>query len=249
MPDLILQQFNCENGLELVIDTQTGECFASQRALARMCGKALSTIQNWIQGDRRGDRKIELKEAQIQTGSGFQVAMLLDEPTIYEALAKYNPQLLCQCAKAGLRVYLHMLAGFTVTSSAVEPSEKSAELPQTYKEALIALVKQIEAQEILEAQNKLLQQQTEQLSEAVDELFEYSSIIRVAKFNELSETAFQWSRLKAVCQVKGLEIKKAPCPRYGSKNLYPHEAWRIAYPDARLPETTTLTIRKDSAIA
>jgi hypothetical protein len=36
-------------------------------------------------------------------------------------LCTYKPELLIQCAKAGLRVYLHQLAGFKVTSTATQP--------------------------------------------------------------------------------------------------------------------------------
>jgi hypothetical protein len=87
------------------------------------------------------------------------------------------------------------------------------------------------------------QQQNEQLSEAVDELFNYSSIVRVAKFNGISETRFKWHRLKTVSNQMGLEIKKVPCPRFVEKNLYSHDAWRVAYPGIALPETTTLVIQ------
>lgn len=100
-----------------------------------------------------------------------------------------------------------------------------------------------------EADLKLAQQTVEVLEEAVeeqaeiiDELFDYSSILRIAKYNGCSEKAFKWQVLKAASKSMGLEIKKAPCPRFGTKNLYAHDAWRLAYPDYALPETTTLRI-------
>jgi len=114
--------------------------------------------------------------------------------------------------------------------------------PQTYLEALKALVATEEEKEILKLQNEQLEKENELLSEAVDELFNYSSIIRVAKFNDVSETQFQWRRLKAVTLKMGLEIKKVPCPRYEYKLLYPHDAWRVAYPDISLPETLTIRV-------
>jgi phage regulator Rha-like protein len=116
--------------------------------------------------------------------------------------------------------------------------------PGSYKEALKALVAEIEAKEQLEAENALLEQENHQLSEALDELFDCSSIIRIAKFNLVSESNFSWHRLKAVSIQMNLEIKKVPCPRFVTKNLYSHDVWRVAYPTMRLPETTTLVIKR-----
>ncbi|MFM6726303.1 MAG: KilA-N domain-containing protein [Dolichospermum sp.] len=117
------------------------------------------------------------------------------------------------------------------------------QIPQTYSQALLEAAKLAEENERLEAQNVILERQNEQLSEAVDELFGYSSIIRVAKFNSISENRFKWHRLSAVSVQLGLEIKKVPCPRFGEKNLYSHDVWRVAYPGIPLPETNTLVVR------
>ena len=116
-------------------------------------------------------------------------------------------------------------------------------VPQTYSEALLEAGRLAQEKEILEEQKRLLEEQNEHLSEAVDELFNYSSIIRVAKFNKIPETQFKWYRLKAVSTKMGLEIKKVPCPRFVEKNLYSHDAWRVAYPGIALPETTTLVVQ------
>lgn len=116
-------------------------------------------------------------------------------------------------------------------------------VPQTYAEALLEAAHLAQENERLERQNSLLEQQNECLSEAVDELYDYSSIIRVAKFNNVSEKQFKWHRLKATSEQMGLEITKVPCPRFGEKNLYSHEVWRVAYPGVALPEVTTLVVK------
>lgn len=106
---------------------------------------------------------------------------------------------------------------------------------------------QVRLHEILEHQALIiasLEDDNQRQSEVIDELFDYSSIIRIAKYNSISETNFNWRVLKKICQNSKLEIKKAPCKTYGEKNLYPHEAWRLAYPHHKLPETTTLVINR-----
>jgi uncharacterized protein (UPF0335 family) len=119
---------------------------------------------------------------------------------------------------------------------------KTPSLPKNYKEALKALIAEVEAKERLEEEKALLEQENHQLSEALDELFDYSSIVRVAKFNKVHESNFSWRPLKALSIKMGKEIKKVPDARYEFKNLYSHDVWRVAYPDVRLPETTTLVI-------
>lgn len=124
-------------------------------------------------------------------------------------------------------------------------SQKSAaSLPQNYKEALKALIAEVEAKEQLEAEKALLEEENYQLSEALDELFDYSSIVRVAKFNNVHESNFSWRSLKAMSIKMGLEIKQVPDARYMTKNLYSHDVWRVTYPGVKLPETTTLVISR-----
>lgn len=116
--------------------------------------------------------------------------------------------------------------------------------PRNYKEALKALLAEVEAKEQLEAEKALLEQENHQLSEALDELFDYSSIVRIAKFNQVHESNFSWRSLKAMSIKMGLEIKQVPDARYMTKNLYSHDVWRVTYPGVKLPETTTLVISR-----
>ena len=117
-------------------------------------------------------------------------------------------------------------------------------IPQTRSEALRLAADLAKENEQLEAEKALLEAENHQLSEALDELFDYSSIVRIAKFNKIHESKFDWRSLKALSLKMGKEIKKVPDARYEFKNLYSHDVWRVAYPDVRVPETTTLVISR-----
>jgi hypothetical protein len=97
------------NGLELIVDQSNGAVFASQRALARMCGVTPKAIRDWR---NKGVYQINVISAQISTKGGVQGGELFDEDAIFEVFKEYNSDLLVQCAKAGLRMYLHGLAGY-----------------------------------------------------------------------------------------------------------------------------------------
>jgi prophage antirepressor-like protein len=115
-------------------------------------------------------------------------------------------------------------------------------IPQTFADALRLAADLQEEKDRLEIENKMLLEENEHLSETVDELFSYSSIVRVAKYNRCSEKSFNWRRLKATSIQMRLEIKQVPDPNFGTKNLYSHDVWRVAYPGIALPETTTIRI-------
>lgn len=136
----------------------------------------------------------------------------------------------------------NLVEAFTAAKNRSSQTVRS--LPSDYKEALKALIAEVEAKEQLEAEKALLEAENHQLSEALDELFDYSSIVRIAKFNKIHESKFDWRSLKALSLKMGKEIKKVPDARYETKNLYSHDVWRVAYPDVRLPETTTLVIAR-----
>jgi hypothetical protein len=97
------------DGLELIVDQSNGAVFASLRALARMCGVHPTIVDR---GLKKAVTKIDVVSAQIPTATGLKTVTLFDEYAIFEAFKEYNPDLLVQCAKAGLRMYLHGLAGY-----------------------------------------------------------------------------------------------------------------------------------------
>lgn len=90
-------------------------------------------------------------------------------------------------------------------------------LPGNYVEALKALVKAEEQKALQQAQIEILEADNERQAQAIDELWNYSSIIRVAKYNNCSEKAFEWRKLVAASKALGVEVKKVPCPRFETK--------------------------------
>lgn len=117
-----LQNYN-NDGLELVIDLETGEAFASLRAAARMTDKENSTINRYVNGTSQTSAQMTLLQAEILTTTGLKTSALLNESQILEVVAKYKPDLLIKFAQAGLRVFLHQLAGYKVNSTAVVQPE------------------------------------------------------------------------------------------------------------------------------
>lgn len=74
MIDSSLQRFD-QDGIELIINTETGESFASISGYARMSGKIPSTISRRL--TMSGLREKGLEQAQIETVSGLQQSMLI----------------------------------------------------------------------------------------------------------------------------------------------------------------------------
>ena len=114
MTNISLQRFD-HDGIELIIDTQTGESFATVRGYARMSGKTHTTILRRL---KVVDSDV-LNHAQIQTAGGLQGGALIPEDLICQWLPKDNPAMASQVLKLGVRLFLHTIAGFQVKSDAI----------------------------------------------------------------------------------------------------------------------------------
>ena len=173
----------------------------------------------------------------VYTLGGTQSATVIWEPGIYQLLSKSR--------KPKAKLFQKWL--FEEVIPSIRKTGKY-EIEQKPKTALELAKEQVKLLEQIELQQQIIDNQEKDLlrqSEVIDELFDYSSIIRIAKFNNVPESIFKWQTLKAASQKMNLEIKKVPCPRFGEKNLYSHDTWRFCYPSIKLPETTTLTISRD----
>ena len=204
-----LTRFETKDGVELVIN-EVGESFATVRGYARMSGRDASTISRRLKGVG-SDR---IKEAEIITPGGIQGVALISEDIITDWIVEDNPLLAKAMLKAGVRVFLHTAAGYQLTSNAIVPTTPA--LPQTYIEALELLLASEKDKERLALENSMqaaqideLEEDVDRLSEIADELFNYSSIIRIAKLNNVNEKVYNWRKLKAASKVKGVEVKHA----------------------------------------
>lgn len=104
-----------------------------------------------------------------------------------------------------------------------ELENNNPKLPTTYKAALLALVAAEEERERLELENI-------NLTTVVDDLTDWSSIIRIAKHNGVSEKVFKWRLLKAKSLELGYAVKQVPSARYDYQNLYHLNSFRACYP-------------------
>ena len=100
------------DGIELIIDTATGESFASVKGYARMSGLSHQAISKRLMGNSEA-----VKTAEIVTKQGLRMVNLITESTIAQWLPKDNPTLASQLMLLGVRVFMHKLAGFEVSSA------------------------------------------------------------------------------------------------------------------------------------
>jgi hypothetical protein len=113
------------DGLELVIDTSTGASYApGYRALARICSIGLekpidaSRVKKYVSSLFEGVSNSSVLEAEIQTKGGIQGVSLIPENLMAKTIRKFNESLSDRIDEAGMRVLMHKLAGYQVSSTA-----------------------------------------------------------------------------------------------------------------------------------
>lgn len=98
------------------------------------------------------------------------------------------------------------------------------QVPQTFSQALMLAARQAE-------QIELQQAEIQGLEQALDTSEQWISIVRASQEYGVKETFFKWRELKAYSEENGIEVKKAPCPRFKSKNLYHISVYKKVYPE------------------
>ena len=108
-----------QDGIELVINTKTGEAFATLAGYSRMSGIAKNTLANRLSRGYKGVHKTSLPTAEIETGGGVQGVHLLSADIVYDWMFEDNSALARVMGKVGATIYMHQLAGFKITSDAI----------------------------------------------------------------------------------------------------------------------------------
>ena len=114
------------DGVEIIINTATGESFCSVSGYARMSGKDKGTISRRL----KGVAKESVETDEILTPGGIQGVALITEKIFKKWIIRDNPELAEQMMDAGVRLFLHKMAGYQITSTAIEPQPAPQPVPQ-----------------------------------------------------------------------------------------------------------------------
>ena len=152
-----LTTFKTESGIELVINTDTHEAYATQSGYSRMSGVAMNTLSNRLDRGYKGIHRGSLQMAELQTPGGLQGVHLLPADVVFDWLFDDNRDLAKAMGACGANVYLHGLAGYQVHLT---------EAPKTSADMLIMFAEQFKKQELeIEALKAIAVKQEESQSD------------------------------------------------------------------------------------
>lgn len=109
---------------DIIIDEVTKEAYTSQSGAARICfgnARKENMIRSFL-----SSQEIELEMVEILTPNGIRSSRKVTEDILMKLIAEYNPSLLPDLARAGLRAYLYTLAGYKF--NAIKQAEETQEL-------------------------------------------------------------------------------------------------------------------------
>lgn len=225
-----LTRFTNQDGIELVIDCMTGVVYVTALGYAILAKKSKRTILN---------RCKTLGLTEVQKAGQYR-CVLIPADIVFKWLIKDNVELAEIVGIIGITNYLYQLVGNRVSKMIIPIA---SELPQTYTEALRALLASKEKEEELLTEN--LSQATEIAElkkngtrlDASNKPFksDYFSILQIVEFSGLSGRLFNWQKLNTASKAKRFKVRQQHCSTYGVRNFYHREAWKLAYPDLRLP--------------
>lgn len=192
-----------KDGIEIYVDTTTGESFCSIRGYARMANLSDTAIRKRITANQ-----IDLKMAEVHTPQGLRTANLISEDLIVEWLPKDNHEMASKLMRLGVRHFLHKLAGYEVKSTAVNLN-------------FFDMMRQQIDQ--LEAQNKrldVLEAKIETRPEGYFSVAGWASLQKKSISHELAKHIGK--RCANLSREWGYDMGKARDPRWGEVNTY-HE--------------------------
>lgn len=104
--------------LELIVDTNSNQAYASISAIARMLNVNKGTLHRELNKAVANYKSIT---AQIQTGVGLRSVALYTSETVFELAFRYNIELAKKMGAAGANLYMLNLAGFKIKLEETKP--------------------------------------------------------------------------------------------------------------------------------
>jgi hypothetical protein len=226
-----LTTFKTESGIELVINTDTHEAYATQSGYSRMSGVALDAISKRLSRGYKGVDISNIQTAELHTAGGLQGVRLLPADVVFDWLLDDNRDLAKAMGACGANVYLHGLAGYQI---------QITKAPKTSADMLIMFAEQFKKQELeIEALKAIAVKQEESQSdnerrldgiEAEVERFNYPmgryySVMGYGSLRGLKLTLKQASSLgiqaTKICKGLDIAVEKVCDPRFGRVGCYP----------------------------
>lgn len=169
-------------------------------------------VANRLEDDEKGVHKID-------TLGGTQNVTIINESGLYSVISRSDKP---EARKFKRWINHEVLPSIRKTGAYVR-------IPQTYIEALEALIQK-------EKEKEALVKDREALRVELDESKEYYTIKRVAKINGINWKGINWRKLKNTSQAMEREVKRIFDANYGNVNAYHIEVWQFEYPELRYGE-------------
>lgn len=210
------------DGIEVYVDTATGESFCSVSGYARMSGKDRSVIQKRLKACAVG----QVKTTEILTKGGLQGCALITEDLVTEWLPKDKPEAATKLLKLGVRHFMHELAGYKVKSEAIKPAtqaelilllaQQNVEIERRLHE--LEQQKQLQQAEIqcLEKQQCLQQAKTERLEESLEAQEKWLTGVD-AELERLNSSEGHYFTVIGFASIHGIKIGKQQANDLGRK--------------------------------
>ena len=209
---MLVPYFN--DDIEIVIDTQTGEAFASQRATARMCEVSEAAIRKRLLKTTQQTKPTRILTSKNKTRN----ANLLNEQQIMDCLQHYNPIKAQLFLQVGVRTGLHKLAGYNPTTS----TKQNALLPSNLQDALCVLKEIEQAKQEILAEKQAIEATLEQVQPLLNVASDFLTSEGTISFSELGKILqVGRNRLLAYLRLNNILTKKnLPLDRYLQKDFF-----------------------------
>lgn len=215
------------DGIEIYVDNETGESFASVRGYARMAAKDPSTIRERL---NRGGGQTDVKYAEIVSGKDFggggQTIRLVTEKQIVAWLPKDNPEMAEKLMLLGVRKLLHTLANYEYKQPTKMLSH--AELMLGMAQEIVNLERKYKELELISKDNqRIVEAQENRISNMEMHTTghqDYYSLKAYVNLNKINMGNRNWSqtgkRLTDFSKKLAYEIKLVPDAKFGRVQAY-----------------------------